>query len=137
MASLTEIIAAVQDVAAGLDGIVNTPQNPQEAIIQLPYAHTFVKTLSVDSGPAGLAKWIVTVQTDVLCARQQLPDDIKKATPYGDSFPNGIWADPTLAGTVDTVNAVRGTFGALIYGSTTYIGFQFEIDFKVERPLTS
>ncbi len=136
--TITDAVAAIQAVVAALPGILEAPANPLESIGELPYGHSFPKKIKVDaSGPAGSGKWIVTIGTDILCGRQDLPADVALATPYGDSFPNAIWHDPTLAGTVDTVNEVRATFGEVTYAKVVFIGWSFEIDFKIEKPLTS
>lgn len=131
MATLQDAIAAVQDVALTLSGIEEAPDYAPEGMMQFPFVVTYAR--KVDWTPmSDWKKGLHTIYSEIHVARIMLPRAIELAMPYNETFADGILSDPTLAGTVDTVLKLRGTFGALPWADETHIGWRFEIDIKQE-----
>lgn len=131
--ALTDVVAVLQAHAASLSGIQSAPADPTESIGQVPAAITFVVEMEVDSGASGPGSvtYLVTFHTMIFKSRSNLPTDVAALTPYGDSFPAAVMADPLLLDangvpTVQTVNQpLKGTFGVVRYAGSEYIGWTF------------
>jgi len=122
-------IAQVQTLAAALTDMAMAPSYPLESFNEFPFAITFQGPSRYEGGP--VKQQFITLITEIHVSRANLPVNIAKVAGYGDTFPAAIWADPTLAGTVTCVNAVRcAGLAPLGYGDMETIGFRFEIDVK-------
>ena len=109
---------------------------PPEKITTFPQAVVFPRSGSWMDGAAGTKKGIHTIVIQIHVARKDLPRDIDKAFPYGDTVPDRILSDPTLGGNVDTVvlsNGIRYIFGPLDWADSQTLGFEFEIDVKAQN----
>lgn len=132
--SLADAIADVQAKALTLPGVKAAPDNPPEAINQLPFSICYVRTLAqMELQSAGFATGLFTLIWELHFARHSLPRAVELATPYAELFLAKIIADPKLGNTVSTVTSIRGKFGRLGWGGKEdqFIGWQFEIDVKL------
>ena len=129
-------VAALQAKAAALSGIAYAPDNPAETSVQLPFAFSYPESQQYDGGYAGYARTLVTIITELHFSRQDLAIGVSQATPYGDSFPAALVADPTLAAAVQaTVFPMTAEFGLLRWGSDAeaHIGWKFHTTVKLEN----
>lgn len=129
--SLSTVIAAIQTKAGGLSGIKEAPTNPPESANVYPFAVSYAKSGTETPQSSGWAIGLHTIICEIHIARQVLPKDIALALPFYELFRSAILSDPTIAGTVATVNALRYEFGRLEYGNKQTIGYRFEIDVKL------
>lgn len=129
--SLPDAIAALQTVAASLDGIQAAPESPPESVEVFPFSVAFARSGAYEPQSASFADGLHTIFLQIHCDRTVLNYAIERATPYIESFPRAVLADPTLGGAVSEVRAIRYAFGALKYAGTDTIGAQFEIDVKI------
>lgn len=128
--TISGAIAQIQTIALSLAGMAAAPAYPLETFNEFPFAVTF-QGPSTHFGGSAMASQLVTLITEVHVTRTNLPVDIARVASFGDTFPAAVWADPTLAATVTTVNAVRCSgLRQLNYGDMKTIGFRFEIDVK-------
>lgn len=132
--ALLDVIANLQGKAGALSGIRSAPTNPTESVNQFPAAVTFVQSFEAETITAGLLKRIIVIRTLIFDKRTHLPIDVATMTPYGDSFPIAVYADPRLGNTVQTIERpMTGTFGHIEYeGKANYIGWTFDTTVKVE-----
>jgi len=137
MATLSNAIAQVQSLVRGLAGVRDAPDYPPEKASAFPFAVAYPGTGRwVGGAPAGEKRGLHTIIVELHVARKDLPRDVEGAMGYVESIPNAILNAPTLSGTVDTVNEIRYTFGALNYGDLQTIGYRFEVDIKQRSAVT-
>lgn len=129
--SLSTAIAAIQATAGAITGIKAAPTSPPESASVFPFAVSYAKSGTETPQSAGWAIGLHTIVCEIHVARQVLPKDIALALPFYELFRSAILSDPTIAGTVATVNVIRYEFGRLEYGNKQTIGYRFEIDVKL------
>lgn len=133
MPTLETSIREIQAVARSLPGVIQAQDLPTDSAIQFPFAVTYPREGTIER-VSDFSRSLHTVYAEIHCGRTLLPDSIRLALPLVELFPAGIWADPTLNGSVSTVTSIRYTFGNMEWGGTKTIGYRFEITFKQEAP---
>ena len=132
----TDIVTQLQRYAATLPGMRQAPAKIPETPGEFPFAVSILRRGDWRVAPAGvMASLPATFATQIHLARRDAPNDYATATPLGPLYAELLWQNPTLAGLVSTINAVRGRFVFLEYGGTATVGWDFEIDAKVESAL--
>ena len=132
----TDIVTQLQRYASTLPGMRQAPAKIPETANEFPFAVTILRRGDWQIAPAGvMASLPATFATQIHLARRDAPEDYSRATPLGPLYAETLWTNPTLAGLVSTINAVRGRFVFLEYGGVATIGWDFEIDAKVESAL--
>lgn len=129
-----DVIARIQTIARGLEGVQEAPEYAPETVNQFPFALTYYKQ-GETTVMGGWRKGLHTVICNIIVARQLLPNSLRLAMPFYERFMAAIEADLTLGGTVSTViSPVRHSFGWVAYGTqtNTLIGWQFEVQVKQE-----
>ena len=128
--TLVTAIAAVQTVAATLSGIKQAPTNPPESSAMFPFAVTYASSWNETPQSSNWSVSLHTLVCEIHCQRSDLSRSVAQALPLYEAFAAAILADVTLAGTVQALNALRYTFGAMEYGGVQTIGYRVEIDIK-------
>jgi hypothetical protein len=128
--SLVTAITRVQAIAGGLAGIRQAPTNPPESSAMFPFAVSYAKSGTETPQSAGWSVSLHTLVCEIHCQRSNLPLSVAQALPLYELFAAAVLADPTLAGTVQTTNQLRYTFGGMKYADVPTIGYQIEIDVK-------
>ena len=136
--SLQAAIEAIQDKILAISGIKAASDYPPENVNQFPFAVTYAASGTFNIATYGRRKGLHTIHCEVHFARANLPTAIELAMPYLESIPNALLADPKLNSTVDTINALRYSFGVLDWGGMkeAHIGFRLEIEVKIEEAIT-
>ena len=124
-------ILNLQAKLLALSGMKAAPDAPPEGAGAFPFAVSYERTGTLAMRSAGFADDLATIWCEIHVSRQILPIAIGTAMAFRDPFLKAIIADPTLGGSVSTVNAVRRTFGALKWADIDTIGYRFEVDVKV------
>lgn len=137
--SVQAAITALTSIEAGLSGIRTAHDKTPEKLGELPCFINYPRRGTVTPAPGSgctMIKGLHTVVAELHVARKILPHAEGVARPYIDSFVKAVWADPTLGGTVNTVNEIRYEYGRLEFGRETHLGVRFEIDFKLQEAVT-
>ena len=128
--SLVTAVARVQVLAGQLAGIKQAPTSPPEQTSMFPFAVSYARTGTETPQSDGWSVSLHTLVCELHCQRTVLGLAVAQALPMYEAFAVAVLADPKLAGTVQTVNQLRYTFGQLEYGGVQTIGFRIEIDVK-------
>ena len=126
--TLYKVCQALQADLANVSGIKGAPSNPTEQITNWPFVTTYpqgLDNLGIAPDPLYTAWWDIFVELHVL--RQDLPADIALAVA---DFPQTV-----VGQIVKTIKdnhiacdkGITGTFGALSWGATQTLGWQFMI----------
>lgn len=139
MATLREVIAAIQADMLTLTGMREAPTDPPEQpqvfpfSICLPDSGEWIRAADVKQG-------LQTVTIDVHVARRDLPRDVAALTTYfADAVPNKLLGDPYLGNTVDTITALTWqilTFRWDAAGQVQTIGLRFTLTVKMRTAIT-
>lgn len=124
-------ISELQKCALAISGMRAAPPTPTESASVYPFAVSYERAGRLALRSSGFGDNIVTIYTEFHVSRQLLPRAIEQAMGMRDEFIRSIIADPTLNGTVSTVQDVRWTFGRLEWGGVETIGYRFEVDVKI------
>ena len=129
MATLQDAIEHIAHVIGGIDGIRSAPAYPEEQLNVFPFAVVYPGEGEA-SISAGVRLNLDTIIVELHVARKDLPRDVEKALPYVDSIPNEILDEVhTYWGrTIDTIESITWTFGALNWGGQETLGFRFTIN---------
>lgn len=136
--ALQDAIAALQDIVGGISGIKAATDQPPEAINQYPFALAY-PSVGKEVRISDFRKGIHTIVCEIHFSRQNLPKAIALATPYLDTFMNAVFSNPTLSGTVSTIQEeIRYEFGFLPWGGVAdvNIGWRFEVDVKIQTSIS-
>ena len=96
-----------------------------------PFAVTYARTGTQTAQSAGWSVALHTLVCEIHCQRSVLDLAFAQALPLYEAFAAALLADPTLAGSVQTLNQLRYTFGSMEYGGTGTLGYRVEIDCKI------
>lgn len=130
MATITQAIEAIQNKAAALSGMIAAPHEPPEAIMQTPFAVSYLSSASYVANSSGWQTILATITTDIFVARVNLPVDYATIMPYADSFPNALQLDPTIGSKVDTITGITCTTQSQKWGDNTYLVLHFQVSVK-------
>ena len=133
--TLEDAAKRIQYHAGTLDGVRQAPSYPPDGAPAGPFA--VAAPMRGEWGrQADWKKGLHTIVCLILVPLKDTARDVQVLLPYGESFPDAIWGDPTLNSTVDSVNALRWTFGQHDYAGLPHLGWRFEIDIKQETAIT-
>ena len=108
--SIETAIANLQTKALSLSGMKSAPSAPPEANVSFPFAVSYERTGTFISHASGFGDELVTIFTEIHVSRIMLQTAVAQAMAFRDPFIKLLMADPTLAGTVSTINDIRWTF---------------------------
>jgi hypothetical protein len=129
---LERVITAIQAKVQALEpALRSAPDQPIENVSAFPFGTTLIRRVEYSQQSGSLRTGLHTAVVQIHIARKDLPRDIVKAMPYGETLPVALLNDLTLSGAVSHVGPVRGVFKAMEWGDQETIGWEFEIDFKL------
>jgi len=134
--TLSGAMLQIQAVARAISGVKSAPDQISDSMASFPFVVTFPRRLE-DHAQQSWDKSLWTVYTEIHVARGLVGDSVTTAAGLIEDLRDGLNADPTLNGTVDTiVYPIVATFGELEWGSpaTKTIGWRCEITFKINTP---
>lgn len=138
MSTIQDAIAAIQDVAGGLTNMKEAPDYAPDSINVFPFTVSYPERGRWGGLGGKTAKTgIHTIVSEIHVARPDLPSAIQSAIGFCETFPNALLADPTLAGTVQTiVDEVTYEFMGFEYAGIKTVGWQFRITVKQISAIT-
>ncbi len=136
LTTLSQVVAALQDIAGAVSGVRSAPDTPPEQVPPL----TVIAICRPDAGTFAYAdagstlSGLHTLQLLVIKARVNLRTDDAIMLPLGDAVAKAILADPTLGGLAVLVQEVRYTsYGGLAtdYAEQPMYGWVFAVQVLV------
>ncbi len=130
-----EAIAQLVALAKTLPDIVDAPAYAPDQIPKYPYVVAFPETgtwTPVSDWKQGRH----TFALEIHCGKNDLARAIEQGMKYSDAFPNLIFKNRTLNGTVDSILDMRYTFGKLEWNGIETIGWHWSIDVNMESAIT-
>lgn len=116
-------------------GATEAPTLPFETNAVFPFSICYPANGTFAGQSGGWEKDLTTVYLDVHFNRINLPTDVEAVIGYLDDFKPLLIADPTLGGTVSTLQMsdtqpIPWEFGQMKYADQDTIGLRFRITFK-------
>jgi hypothetical protein len=139
MGTLYEAAVELAGLAGNLAGIKGAPEVPPEQINQFPFAVVWPNTGIISQLTNTDYKSLDTLALEIHVARKNLPVAMTAIYPYLDLVAAMLMNNPTLNGTVQTINlshaegGVAWSFGELNWQETKTLGFRFDIPVKREE----
>jgi hypothetical protein len=132
--TLKPAIAELQKHAKNA-GAKEAPTLPPETNVSFPFSVCYPAIGNFAGQSGGWEKDLTTVYLDVHFNRVDLPTDVDAVIMFLDDFKPLLIADPTLGGTVDTLqmsdtNPIPWEFGQMKYAGQETLGLRFRITFK-------
>lgn len=124
-------VANIQTLVAGLAGMRLAPSMPPDAMSAFPFGISYISAVDARKTTASNKVYLYTIVTEIHVARKDLSRDVDKLDAYPTSFPDAIWADPTLSGAVDTVNQITGKLVPAEWGGVDTLAWHFETEVKI------
>ena len=128
---IQDVISQIQASVLTIPGIQSAPVTVPEAPGGFPFCCSYPRKGSLKTEGAGWAHSFHTIFTEIHVSRQLLSLSVMTAIGFLDPFFKILIADPTLAGTVSTIQDIRYTFGKLEWAGIETIGIRFELDVKM------
>lgn len=135
MSTVAQVLTAVAGKVATITTIKRAPTYPEEQLNVFPFAVIYASSGDEAGNTPGERISLMTVTIELHVARQDMPRDITKAIPYGDSIPDVFFNDVTIGGVVSTFEGITWTFGALDWGAQKTLGYRFLIN-GIKRRIT-
>lgn len=131
---LPDAVARIQAIVGGLTGVRGAPDSPPDSLPSTwPYAVCYPGRGEISAIEATTNVEIHTIILELHHGHQELARVVSTIAPYVRNINIALWNDVTLDNTVDTIQAIRYTFGLLGWGETDAqtLGIRFEIDVKI------
>jgi hypothetical protein len=119
--------------ASGADALVS-PDYAEEHISSGPFAVSYPRSGSIDAEELPATKGSHEIWTEIHFPTTVLEITLEAAIPVVEQFAKAALADPTLAGTCDTiVDGIRYQFGRLDWGGKkeNHVGIRFITTVKI------
>jgi hypothetical protein len=131
--SLKAAIEDVQTTIASITGVAAAPLSPPDAPSgQWPLSIAFPRLGSITGGGSQQVVGLHTIICQIHYSRSDLARAYVGIIPYLESVIEAVLADPTLGGTVTTINGeLAYTFGGMTFAGIDTIGWEFEIPVKI------
>lgn len=131
--SVQAAIAGLNNVVAGISGLVRVYADPPESISEFPSAITYMREgETYDTAAGGYSLHMLVI--DIYLARQILPEAINAAKAWPDRVRSALKADPTLGSTVShVVWPMRYQALPLPYNDLVHFGVRFLVQVKVNE----
>ncbi len=131
--ALDNVFTQMQVIEAAIAGVVVAYNKTPEALSVFPCFINYPRTGRTIGEAKNQMQSLYTIVAALHVARGILPEAESIARPFINLFEDAIFTDPTLAGTVMTVNEVRHTYGEVMFGSERHLACMFELDIKMRR----
>lgn len=105
--SIAGAIGQIQDLIGALTGVRAAPDQPVEKMSILPLSLCYVGPGDWLNYVNGGKQFVGDIMVELHVPRKDLARDMSRLMSYVESVPNEIMSDPTLGGTVASVNGVR------------------------------
>lgn len=143
MATLQQVIDAIQDDLGALTGIREAPDEAPENMNVFPFVVVYPSSGEWRSDIPGNKIGLHTLTVELHVARKDLPRDIQKAMAYSESIPNTLLkavastSGDLFASTISTFDRITYTFGPLGWAGVDTLGFRFQvIGVKMQSAIT-
>ena len=140
MSVLQNAIIEIQKQIRTLPGIRSAPDSPTPRVDAYPFVVTYLGEGQWSEEPAGMKTGLHVLIVELHVVTKDQPRDVTTAMEYAESLPNLLFKRLDIdswAGTVQTVEAISYTFGALGWGDVDTLGFRFRIrGVKVQSAIT-
>ena len=134
---LEAVFTALAVLERTITGVKAAHDKTPEKLIDLPAFINFPSRGETIFGPWHQMEGYYTIIAELHVARANLPIAETVARPFLNRFEDLLSNDVTISGTVETINALRSSYGTLTYGIGTdavaHLGWRFEIDIKIRR----
>lgn len=135
--TVAAVITKLAAIEAAITGVKRAHDETPESLSEFPCFINYPRRGTLTPENACLTvKGLHTAVCELHISRQDLPTAETAARPFIERFTHAVWADPTLAGEVDTVNEIRYEYGKLNFGGEVHLGLQFEVDFKLKEDVS-
>lgn len=130
VASLQDVIGAIQDIVRGISGIRVAPDYAPDGLNVFPASVVYPVSGVFTTGPAEVMKGLHTIAVEIHVERRDLAKALKSAIPYGSQVAAALLADTTLGGAVSTFGDISYTFGPMAWGDPALqtIGWRLTIE---------
>ncbi len=140
--TLDDVCKQLQIVASGLTlnpkasggSEINAPEYAEEHISTGVFSVSYPRSGEIDSEELPATKGLHTIWTEIHFPTTVLEMTLPAAIPVVEQFAKAALADPTLAGTCDTiVGPIQYTFGRLDWGGKkeNHVGIRFITTIKI------
>ena len=142
--TLEAIVAQLQSYAATLSGIRAAPAKPPDHNGVFPFAVSGIESIQWDITVPGEMLGLATFYTEIHHAMLDSARDFEMTIPYGLSYPNKLWSNPTLGGNISTIRGRdEGGSGVLCvwrndmtYAGVNTVGWYITLSVKIHYILT-
>lgn len=141
MATVQNVIEAIQSDMLALDGMRAAPDYPPEMINVFPFSIAYAMNGSFAPFPAGAQTGLHQIVVDVHVARKDLPRDVEKMMPWLETVSNALLRSVGLQTGDRFANTIQ-TFERLEYRLTHWedigtVGWRFTlVNVKLSAALT-
>lgn len=124
-------IYAISQVVAGVSGIVQAPNYPNETQSYGPFALTYFQNGTAEGGPIGTRRNLINISIDVLIFRDNLPAALATLTPLIDLVTFALMAEVSGSGqrftnTISTFDKISIQLLPMVeYAGKNTIGYRF------------
>lgn len=129
--AIENAVAQLQIQMRALSGINSAPEIVPESADVFPFAVSYLKSGTLDLQSAGWGTQHAIIRSEIHVGRQLVGQAIELALPFLELVSQMFIADPTIGGTVATIEGISWEFGRLEWGGIPTIGFRWEIVVKM------
>lgn len=129
--AIKDAVDQLQTQMRALSGINSAPELVPESADVFPFAVSYLKSGTFDLQSAGWGIQHAIIRSEIHVGRQLVGKAIEIAMPFLELVSQTFIADPTIGGTVVTIEGISWEFGKLEWGGIPTIGFRWEIAVKM------
>lgn len=132
--TVTEVVAAIQDVAAALAGMRSAPDAPPEQAGAFPFAVTYASGVESvrDRYSANPVTWTFT--TEIHVQRRDMARDVSQVTPIASAFLAALTTELEQAAQVQ-IDSVQAVFGGSEWGGIETRAWVFTTRVRMNRSI--
>ena len=130
--TVSEIAAAIQDIATAISGMRYAPEYPPDRVDAFPFAATYASAgeLVREQYSANTPEWIFTTELHV--ARKDMARDLKAVTPIAEAFMEALAAQLHLAVQAQ-IATITAAFGGSEWGGVETRAWVFTTRVRMNR----
>ncbi len=131
MSRVESVIQALKASLVGsIPGLTVYAYVPED-VGALPAVIIYAISGRTDWAGQGVVDDLVTIRLDLMVSRGLTSTAFSDLYTLREAVLSTILADPTLGGSVDTVNGIVYQLANIVYGQTVLLAYQFDIEVKV------
>jgi len=128
------VFDALVTIEEAITGTKDAKPTAVEGMAEFPFWMNYPVSGEILIQSSGWGYGLHTLRCELHVMRGTLADTETKLRPFLQPFYNALGKDPTISGTVETVNAIRYKFTGWDYQSgEKHVGIEFEIDVKAQE----